>query len=224
VSRYIYTAKLVPIGKPVNIPDQETRQPCISTFDDKSFEIERTSKSKPEVWVDHDRNLRVGKVGALYVQRGWHWCDFQLDRDVPDDIEFEVGQPVSVGLSQLKIGSRGTFLMEVSIVRRGAVQGAEITSRWQIPETPPPPATKRTEPKRTKPVGQVIYGDGTLVRRNMGQVTAVGGRPLRTNRGEPIRYERDNIIVSRSDGTQVIYCGREGRADAIRDGVVTAVR
>ena len=60
----------------------------------------------------------------LYTNRDWWCCDFMLGPECPDDIEFEVGQPVSVGLSQLKIGSRGTFLREVSIVRRGAVEGA----------------------------------------------------------------------------------------------------
>ena len=128
VSRYIYTAKLVPIGVPVRIPSEDDGS-CVSTFDDKSFEIERTSKTKPEIWIDHDRELRIGKVVMLYTHGDWICCDFHLDRDVPEDIEFEVGQPVSVGLSHLKIGSRGTFLREVSIVRRGAVEGAEITSR-----------------------------------------------------------------------------------------------
>jgi hypothetical protein len=159
VRRYIYTAKLLPIGKPVKIPCEDGG-PCVSTFNDTSFEIERTSKTKPEIWVNHDRDLRIGNVAMLYTHRDWWMCDFMPDRDCPDDIEFEVGQPVSVGLSQLKIGSRGMFLHEVSIVRRGAVEGAEITSRWEIKETPPPPATKRAEP-----AGEVIYGNGQLLRR-----------------------------------------------------------
>ena len=108
MSRYIYSAKLVPIGKPVNIPFENDGTLGISTFTDKSFEIERTSKTKPEIWVDHDRDLRIGKIGMLYTQREWWCCDFWLDREVPNDIEFEVGQPVSVGLSHLLIGSRGT--------------------------------------------------------------------------------------------------------------------
>ncbi|HEX5585417.1 hypothetical protein [Gaiella sp.] len=158
MSRYIYTAKLLPIGKPVNIPYEDGGR-CISTFHDKSFEVERTAKTKPEVWVNHDRDLRIGNVAMLYTHRDWWMCEFMLSREVPADIEFEVGQPVSVGVSQLQIGSRGMFLREVSIVRHGAVEGAQITSRWEIKETPPPPATKRAEP-----AGEVIYG-GPTVRR-----------------------------------------------------------
>jgi len=170
VSRYIYTAKLVPIGKPVRIPFQDGSPTELSTFTDKSFELERTAKTKPEVWINHDRNLRVGKVAALYRHRDWIWCDFMLDRDCPDDIEFQVGQPVSVGLSQLKIGSRGTFLREVSIVRHGAVPGAQITSRWEI--KPEPETAKPLHGAARASEGEVIYGGATL-RRNIGKVVAL---------------------------------------------------
>ena len=120
----------------------------------------------------------------LYRDRDWIWCDFMLGPECPEDIEFDVGQPVSVGLSQLKIGSRGTYLREVSIVRRGAVPGAEITRRWKIPETPPPPA-RRTP--GTWPAGaivrdlgngaeEILYPHGVgapIVRRNIGKVLGV---------------------------------------------------
>ena len=79
-----------------------------------------TTRCRPSSTVPHSEDARGS---------------FMLDRDVPNDIEFEVGQPVSVGLSQLQIGSRGTFLREVSIVRRGAVKGAEITKRHEIKES-----------------------------------------------------------------------------------------
>ena len=89
--------------------------------------------------------------------------DFGLDPDVPDDIAFDVGQKVSVGLSQLKIGSGGAWLREISIVRHGAVAGAEITSRYayerDVSTSRParPPASDRTE-------GEVIYGGQTIHR------------------------------------------------------------
>ncbi len=67
----------------------------------------------------------------------------------------------------------------------------------------------------------MFYGDGTIVRRNIGHVIAVGGMAVRTSQGEPIRYLGDDIVIERADGSQVIYCGREGRAEAIRDGVLT---
>jgi hypothetical protein len=79
VSRYIYTAKLVPIGKAVKIPCEDGG-PCVSTFNDKSLEIERTSKTKPEIWVGHDQNLRIGNIAVLYTHQDWWMCDFGLDR------------------------------------------------------------------------------------------------------------------------------------------------
>ena len=74
--------------------------------------------------------------------------------------------------------------------------------------------------KRPEPAGELIYGGGLLVRRNIGHVTAVGGRALRTRQGNPIRYVGDDIVIDLPDGRQEIYCGREGRAEAIRDGVL----
>jgi len=43
-------------------------------------------------------------------ERAWELVteEDELREWLADDIEFEVGQPVSVGLSHLKIGSRGT--------------------------------------------------------------------------------------------------------------------
>ena len=96
--RYFYTARLLPIGKRVNIPDEKTGKPYFTTFNDKSFEIERTSKTKPEIWVNHNQAVRVGQVVMLYVSRaGWWECDFMLDPQLPNQLD--VGQPMSVGLS-----------------------------------------------------------------------------------------------------------------------------
>ena len=101
--RYFYSARLVPIGQPVRIPDEKPGRASVSEFHDKSFEIERASKTKPEVWVNHDRAVKVGKVMMLSVNRGWREADFLLDPELPN--ELELGQPVSVGLSYLTIGS-----------------------------------------------------------------------------------------------------------------------
>jgi hypothetical protein len=144
VTRYIYEAKLLPIGEPVRIPvnEAEPRRWETSTFDDKAFEIERTAKTKPEVWVNHNRALRIGQVVMLYVSRreGW-WCaEFVLDRDVPN-VELEVGQAVSVGLDYLKIGSGEPYLREISIVPRGAVKGAEVTRRVALEPAPVRPTS-----------------------------------------------------------------------------------
>ena len=72
--------------------------------------------------------LRLAIREHLDAAREW-WCaDFMLDRDVTDDVEFEVGQAVSVGLT----GQVGTYLSEVSVVRSPAVPGAEITRRFAL--------------------------------------------------------------------------------------------
>ena len=164
MTRYLYSARLVPIGKPVRMQFNDGSPPELMTFTDESFEIERTSKTKPAICIDHNKDLRIGRVGLLYTDGGpssprW-WCaDFMLDVDVPDDVKFEVGQSVSVGLSQLKIGSRGTFLDEVSIVPRGAVEGAKITRRFALEPKPAEaqrsPAAGSTSSDRTA-AGEVI--------------------------------------------------------------------
>ena len=71
--RYIYSDRLVPIGKSARIPAEDDGAPIVSTFNDKSFEIERTSKTKPEIWVNHNRAVKVGNVVMLSVKRAGWW-------------------------------------------------------------------------------------------------------------------------------------------------------
>ena len=141
--RHIYETRLVPLGKPVSIPvvGDGTSRLMTLTFNDKSFELERTARTKPEVWVNHDRALRIGQVAMLYTSREFWCCDWLPDRDIPDDIEFEVGQPISVGLSQRKIGSGEPYLRGISIVRHGAIEGAKIVRRSEIKPAPVKPTT-----------------------------------------------------------------------------------
>ena len=73
---------------------------------------------------------------------------------------------------------------------------------------------------KPEPASPRTYGHGQTLRRETGHVTAVGGRALRTRQGYPIRYVGDDIVVDLPDGSQEIYCGREGRAEAIRNGVL----
>lgn len=132
----------MPVDVPVRVPFEDGRPPEAMTFTDTTFELQRTMKLMPEIWVNHDRSLRIGRTHALYPWRDWWHCDFAFDEDTPDDIAFDVGQPVSVGLTQLKkTGGRGTFLREVSLVRDGAIKGAQITRRTELKlPTPAPPA------------------------------------------------------------------------------------
>ena len=169
MTRYIYTARLVPLGRAVRIPDaDEPTRRDVYEFTTESFTLERTSKGRVRipVLVDHDPALRVGEVGLLYVRRDWFCADFQLDRDIPDDIEFDIGQPISVGIDKLLIGSEGVFLREVSLVSRAAVSGAEIVSRWPIPEPrgdqpprrhPRPPQRRPDHPRPLNPCIHAVF-------------------------------------------------------------------
>ena len=60
----------------------------------------------------------------------------------------------------------------------------------------------RTATKRPEPGGELIYGGSLRVRWNIGHVTAVGGRALRTRQGNPIRYVGDDIVIDLPDGRQ----------------------
>ena len=80
----------------------------------------------------------------LYVSRGWWMADLALDPELPN--ELEVGQPVSVGLSYLRIGSGDPYLREVSIVSAGAIAGAEVTRRSELAAPKPAPLTPGRAP------------------------------------------------------------------------------
>ena len=112
----------------------------------------------------------------------------------------------------MKIGGAEPYLREISIVPHGAVKGAEIISRSEMPQSPPKPTPQTTElelhlirrvqghesrarlaalgidvtnyreplplhrsemESTSAQPGEVIYGDRTIVRRNIGQVLGV---------------------------------------------------
>lgn len=69
--------------------------------------------------------------------------------------------------------------------------------------------------------GEVIYGDGTLVRRYYeNAVLAVGGRPVQTSSGLAIRRMCSDYVIDQPDGSQVIYSGADGYREALRDGAL----
>ena len=145
-----------------------------------------------------------------------------LDRDIPDDIEFEVGQPVSVGLRHAQIGSGEPFLREISIVPRGAVKGAEVTSRDVLEPAaadqftgggmrlqsrrPPvrlrlPPALSMTSSSECR-----LSGD----RRNFEQANVEASRtPLQKHYAEHVaaKRQREPQVITRSGIGQVLAVG-----------------
>ena len=202
MTKYLYSARILPICRPVVIPDVKGggREP--QTFTEDSLRIERESRNPGKVLLDHDVLKRIGEVQTLWRHEGWFVADFTLDPELT--AELHVGQPVSVGLSLFHSGSR--YLSEVSIVRRGAVDGAEITRRVELKAAPPPRALTleesreleervrrlgmrcppgtlarppsldaargRTKARPPEPVGEVFHG-AEIIRRNIGQVLRV---------------------------------------------------
>jgi hypothetical protein len=71
-------------------------------------------------------------------------ADFTLDPELT--VALHVGQPVSVGLSLFHSGSR--YLSEVSIVQRGAVEGAKVTRRFELKAAAAPPRALTLEESR----------------------------------------------------------------------------
>ena len=96
--------------------------------------------------------------------------------------ELEVGQPVSVGLSVFESG--GTYLSEVSVVYRGAIEGAEIWNRVaEAAEAHAILAGGEGTTSTPAAVGEEVFYGGPLIRRNIGHVTAIGGRRFARTRG-----------------------------------------
>ena len=199
------------------------------------------------VLIDHDEKFPVGFVSDFAERDGWNEATFVLNMDKPlADVAQEilrVGTPVSLGAKSLRrdesLADLGlatpvkrhtiAFLQEVSILSpesRPAFKGAQvirIEERGTALDRMRERERERANAKpaaRPEPAGEVFYGAGTHVRRPGGQVLAVDGRALRVPQGHPVRHVRGDIVIDRPDGSQVIYSGHAGRAEAIRDGVL----
>ena len=110
--RWSYWARILPVGTPVRIPYRDGSLGVLRSCEGDVFSCEQTSPHHTKVLVAHDRALSLGKLKRLYERAGWFWCEFDVNPVL--DVEFDVGQPVSVGLSEWKWG--GISLDEVSIV------------------------------------------------------------------------------------------------------------
>jgi len=143
--RYEYTARLVPLGRAVNVPKIDGT-PWYYTFDHRSFAWEQESKRTINVCLRHELHKVIGKVETLLAQDGWWQATFRLNAGLRS--ELSVGGPVSIGLDAPD--GVTPLLTEVSLVRHGAVEGARIIGRSELPPpatpkpTPPPPPPNRT--------------------------------------------------------------------------------
>ena len=133
--------------------------------------------------VDHDFEQRIGVVRSMFTEvdyddRRWNFASVDLDAAPPPWLRRGTG--VSWGYKAF--GKRdalwdgktthvtGAFILEVSVLRamKPEQHGAMVV--W---------VGERPEPARREPADEVIYGGATIVRPAIGQVLAVGGKPLR---------------------------------------------
>ena len=85
---------------------------------------------------NHQRLKEIGRVNRLIARCGWSEAEFSLDTDMN---ELEIGQPVSLAVQTLGVGSGIPFITEVSVVQRGAVKGAVVRNRRLLPIAKPEP-------------------------------------------------------------------------------------
>jgi hypothetical protein len=93
----------------------------------------------------HDDARVAGRLSWLGVAGGWWRCAFTLDHTLLGALAedwLRVGTPVSIGFDTLRsreLGESGIVhrqlarLNEVSLVDRGAYEGAQVISKIEIP-------------------------------------------------------------------------------------------
>ena len=171
MTNYLYQARVVPIGRPVTLPDDHGRLRTW-TFDEWNFgRSQRYARDIP-VWLNHDPKLEIGRLRQLIPQRDWFVCCFEVD-EVHRLDPFDVGQNLSVGLAYHADDPTVPSVGEVSIVRRGRVPGAEMTHRFEVDPKPASAAAARRTPARTAAVEVFYDPPGTIIRRNCGKVLGV---------------------------------------------------
>ena len=93
-------------------------------------------------------------MNKLIARCGWWEAEFSLDADMD---ELEIGQPVSLAVQTLGVGSGIPFITELGVVPHGAVKGAVVRNRRPVPtaklELPkptaasPPPSSPQQHPR-----------------------------------------------------------------------------
>ena len=181
---------------------------------------------KIPVVVDHDDSRQVGTVREIFIApdvnggvvQDWYFASVELTEPAPGWLKR------NGGVSWSHYALRTQEIGETTRLLRGLIKEISILT----PSTQPAEAFARVvwfgDPvtKRSVPAGDVIVHPpgGVLVRRNIGRVLAVGGRPLaRTRSGQAIRREGRDYVVDHDDGSATIY-SREGYVEALRGGTL----
>ena len=83
VTEWVYQARVVPMGKPMLVPDKHGR-PTTLTFDNVNLSQSQWHASEGDIPIllDHDPKLEVGKLRSLTPNREWWICSFELREDV----------------------------------------------------------------------------------------------------------------------------------------------
>ena len=177
--------------------------------------------------ADHDEAHEVGTVDKLFQM---DWTDgpwICASATVPDDAASWIkrGAGASFGsrvLDRRQVNIRDTtadvvahaLVDEVSVLiakKPGEPRAAVLSVQREEP-----PAARTVRPSE----GEVIYGDGTLIRRYYSNaILAVGGVPVSGSSRTPRRVDRD-YIVDQPDGSSVISSGPDAYREAGRDGMV----
>jgi hypothetical protein len=181
--------------------------------------------------VDHDEDSAIGTVHQLsyldWVDGPWIYALATID-DPPKWLQR--GTKASVGMKAPRVRA-ATFDAHENVVSWAIVDEISVLSPGVEPREPraqvlslsrtESPAAVTTSGRAV--AGEVILGNERIIRRNVGTILAVGGKPLRTSSGYPIRSEGRDYVIDQPDGSQVIYSA-EGYREALRDGQVLGVR
>jgi hypothetical protein len=191
VSRYLYNARVVPIGKPATIRGYDG-QPVTFTFDEFDFSMSRSNARDIPVYIKHDPTLEIGNLHSLTPNREWWVACFEIDP--AHGIEFDIGQNVSVGLRWHPDYPDQRRMGELSIVRRGQVPGAQITHRIPAPAprpapTPPPKLT----PTRAAPQ-PVVYRKPSVSSREQAEEAEMRRR-LEWLEKHTGRYDLEAVLI-----------------------------
>jgi hypothetical protein len=159
-----YSARVVPIGKPATVRGDQG-QPVTFTFDKHDFSVTRaflrTGGDIP-ILLNHNPDLRIGRLRSLDPGRTWWAASFELDDT--HGVEFAPGQNVSVGLEWfVENPSCLRRVSELSVVRRGLIPGAEITSCIEI--EPKPTEAPRSSAAVPSSSDRAVAGDVIPIQR-----------------------------------------------------------
>lgn len=185
--------------------------------------------------VDHDDDREIGTVQKLHR---WDWIDgpwiFASATVTAPPPWLKRGTRVSFGskiVSRRDVSIREynadvvalAFVEEVSVLSPSVQPRepcAEVLSIRPIEKKPTSSPAAVTTTSNRAAAGEVLGGQ-RIFRRNIGQVLAVGGKPLQrtSSSGQAIPREHRDYIIDQPDGSQVIYSA-EGYAEALRDGTL----